>query len=107
MATAVPLIDIQELQRRLGTEPEPFLLDVREPWEYAEAHIAEAHLIPLGQLERRVGEIPRDRTVLAICHSGQRSYAAAAYLMQLGYAQVANVDGGTAAWIQSGFPVIR
>jgi rhodanese-related sulfurtransferase len=103
----LPGISVAELRERLSHQPTPVLVDVREPWEYAQAHVAEARLIPLGELERRVGEIPRDRPILAICHSGQRSHAAAAYLMNLGYPDVANVEGGTAAWIERGFPVAR
>jgi rhodanese-related sulfurtransferase len=49
--------------------------------------------------------VPRNREVLAICHSGQRSLAAAGYLQQLGYTAVSNVDGGTAAWIERGYPL--
>jgi rhodanese-related sulfurtransferase len=107
MPARVPEITVVELRQRLTRDPRPFLLDVREPWEFARGHVAEASLIPLGDLEGRVGEIPRDRPVLAICQSGQRSLAAAAYLLQLGYPEVANVEGGTSAWIEKGFPVSR
>ena len=103
---AIPAIDVNELRRRLAAdEPRPYLLDVREPWEYLAGHVPGAQLIPLGELEQRVAEVPRNREVLAICHSGQRSLAAAGYLLQLGYNSVSNVDGGTAAWIERGFPV--
>ena len=103
---AIPAIDVNELRRRLAAdEPRPYLLDVREPWEYLAGHVPGAQLIPLGELEQRVAEVPRNREVLAICHSGQRSLAAAGYLQQLGYTAVSNVDGGTAAWIERGFPV--
>ena len=98
-------IDVSQLRQQLKAEPVPFLLDVREPWEYQEGHVPGAQLIPLGELEQRVNEVPRDRPILAICHSGQRSLAAAGYLQQLGYTSVTNVDGGTAAWIERGFPV--
>jgi rhodanese-related sulfurtransferase len=101
----VPGIDVTQLRQRLKAEPAPFLLDVREPWEYQAGHVPGAQLIPLGELEQRVTEVPRDRPVLAICHSGQRSLAAAGYLQQLGYTSVSNVDGGTAAWIERGYPV--
>ncbi len=103
--TSVPAIDVKELRRRLEAEPKPYLLDVREPWEYLAGHEPGAQLIPLGELEQRVLEVPRNRDVLAICHSGQRSLAAAGYLRQLGYAAVSNVDGGTAAWIERGYPI--
>ena len=101
----VPGIDVGQLRQRLKAELAPFLLDVREPWEYREGHVPGAQLIPLGELEQRVNEVPRDRPILAICHSGQRSLAAAGYLQQLGYPSVTNVDGGTAAWIERGFPL--
>jgi rhodanese-related sulfurtransferase len=101
----IPAVDVKELRRRLEADgPKPYLLDVREPWEYLAGHVPGAQLIPLGELEQRVSEVPRNREVLAICHSGQRSLAAAGYLQQLGYAAVSNVDGGTAAWIEHGYP---
>ena len=102
---SVPGIDVSQLRQRLAAAPAPFLLDVREPWEYQDGHVPGAQLIPLGELEQRLNEVPRDRPILAICHSGQRSLAAAGYLLHLGYASVSNVDGGTAAWIERGYPV--
>jgi rhodanese-related sulfurtransferase len=98
---------VEDLPERLGSLPPPFLLDVREPWEYAQGRVPGARLLPLGELEDRVDEVPRDRPVLAICHSGQRSLAAAAFLLSLGYADVSNVEGGTSAWIERGFPIER
>src|SRR5207245_11545910 len=100
----VPGIDVKQLRERLEQQPRPFLLDVREPWEYAAGHVPGAQLIPLGELEQRVSEVPRDRPVLAICHSGQRSLAAAGYLLQLGYPEVQNVAGGTAGWLGRAHP---
>jgi len=105
--SGVPAIDVNQLRQRLTAQPAPFLLDVREPWEYEAGHVPGARSIPLAELEDRVNEVPRDRPILAICHSGQRSLAAAGYLIQLGYAAVSNVDGGTAAWVERGYPVER
>ncbi|HET9849140.1 MAG TPA: rhodanese-like domain-containing protein, partial [Candidatus Dormibacteraeota bacterium] len=93
----VPAVGVGDLRQRLTADPRPFLLDVREPWEYVQGHVAEATLIPLGELEQRVDEVPRDQPVLVICHSGQRSLAAAGYLLARGYRDVTNVDGGTGA----------
>ncbi|HEY8678219.1 MAG TPA: rhodanese-like domain-containing protein [Candidatus Dormibacteraeota bacterium] len=103
----VPYIQVDELHERLQQQQRPFLLDVREPWEYAEGHVPGAQLVPLSELESRVSEVPKDRSVLSICHSGQRSLAAAAFLLAEGYPDVSNVDGGTSAWIQRGYPVDR
>jgi len=105
--SGVPAIDVNQLRQGLTAQPAPFLLDVREPWEFEAGHVPGARLIPLAELEDRVNEVPRDRPILAICHSGQRSLAAAGYLIQLGYSAVSNVDGGTAAWVERGYPVER
>ena len=100
-------MNVIDLERQLKQPGTPFVLDVREAWEYAQGHVPEAQLVPLGELEQRIGEVPRDRAVAVICQSGQRSLAAAAYLIALGYPQVANVDGGTTAWVERGFAVTR
>src|SRR5439155_4607444 len=107
LMSGVPAIDVNQLRQGLTAQPAPFLLDVREPWEYEAGHVPGARLIPLAELEDRVNEVPRDRPILAICHSGQRSLAAAGYVIQLGYSAVSNVDGGTAAWVERGYPVER
>ncbi|MBI3901762.1 MAG: rhodanese-like domain-containing protein [Nitrosomonadales bacterium] len=86
-----------------------FLLDVREPDEFAKVHAVGATLIPLGQLPSRLGEIARykDKPVAVICHSGRRSAQGAEILRKAGYTQVVNVEGGTAAWEKAGWPVVR
>ncbi len=104
---SVPSITAEEAHRRLLAEPVPLVLDVREPWEFAEGHVPGAELIPLGELEARLSEVPHDRPILSICQVGQRSLAAAAFLMSRGYRDVTNVDGGTSAWIERGYPVER
>jgi rhodanese-related sulfurtransferase len=85
------------------------LLDVREPDEFAEVHAKDATLIPLNQLPSRLSEIARykNKPVAVICRSGRRSAKGAEILRNAGFTQVANVEGGTTAWIDAGLPVIR
>lgn len=83
-----------------------FLLDVREQSEWDTAHIQGAVLIPLGQLSSRVSEIPTDRDVLIICHSGNRSAQARDQLRAAGYRNTTSIDGGMTAWIAAGLPVV-
>jgi len=80
------------------------LLDVREPDEWQAGHIAGAQHIPLGELRERLAEVPKDRTVLAVCRSGQRSEAATRGLRTLGYT-VENLEGGVTAWKRAGLPL--
>ena len=81
------------------------LIDVREDSEYAEGHIPGAVLIPLGQIPDRLDEIPQDKTVIAVCRSGNRSGQATNFLQQQGFTNVHNMQGGMNAWSQAGYEI--
>lgn len=82
-----------------------YLLDVREPDEWAAGHADEATHIPLGELEQRYREVPLDRTVVCVCRSGVRSAQAAAALAGVGYDAV-NLTGGMRAWAAARLPFV-
>jgi rhodanese-related sulfurtransferase len=106
-ANPVPEMTVREAFARMNeAQRATALIDVRETWEYQEGHAKDATNIPLSELRQRAGEVPRDREVLLICHSGQRSMRAAQFLRTQGVAQVANVMGGTAEWETAGLPMI-
>jgi len=79
------------------------LIDVREDSEYAGGHIPGAVLIPLGQISDRLDEIPQDKTVIAVCRSGNRSGQATSFLRDQGFDNVHNMQGGMNAWGQAGY----
>jgi phage shock protein E len=81
------------------------LIDVREDWEYAEGHIPGAVLIPFDQIPDRFAEIPQDKTVIAVCRSGNRSSQAISFLSQRGFNNVHNMQGGMLAWDQAGYEI--
>jgi rhodanese-related sulfurtransferase len=83
------------------------LVDVREPWEFEEVRAPGALLLPLGEFTRRYSELPQERDLLIICHSGYRSMQAATFLLRHGYSQVANVAGGMEEWEYAGLPIER
>jgi len=93
----IPITQIPELKEKLATEKRPYLLDVRQPVEYRAGHIAGARLIPLGELGRRLNEIPKDREVVCICATGHRSVPAARKLIAAGYA-ASSLKDGMIAW---------
>lgn len=74
-----------------------FILDVREPREFASGHVEGAVNIPLNELRQRMGELPRDRAILAYCSVGQRSYYASRALRQHGF-NARNVSGGMTSY---------
>lgn len=83
-----------------------FVLDVREPYEYAEAHIDGATLIPLGELQARLSEVPRDKQIVVVCRSGNRSQSGREVLRNAGYSSVASMTGGLIRWNASGKPLV-
>ena len=94
-----------DLDRRMQAGDGLFLVDVREPWEFAQGHVPGARLISLGELAARAGELETGRPVAVICATGSRSQSAAAVLGQKGFETVYNVVGGTIRWMQSGLPL--
>jgi rhodanese-related sulfurtransferase len=97
----------QSAQRLLKERQNVYLLDVRTVGEYQQMRLADAHLIPIDQLTRRLGEIPRDRPVIVYCAVGSRSAQVFNYLARNGYAEVYNLDGGIYAWAQRGYPILK
>jgi rhodanese-related sulfurtransferase len=83
-----------------------FVLDVREPDEWAQAHIPGATLIPLGELQARVNELPKDQPVLVYCRSGNRSAAGRDFLKTAGFENVTSMSGGITQWIAAGYETV-
>lgn len=81
------------------------LLDVREDVEWDAGHIEQALHIPMGELNARIDEIPEDRTIVAVCRSGQRSQAVTDALNRAGYT-AHNLEGGMYAWEDAGLPFV-
>ncbi|MHB1193199.1 MAG: molybdopterin-synthase adenylyltransferase MoeB [Longimicrobiales bacterium] len=96
----VPELEPARVLRLLGGDAPPTLVDVRAPWEWQVGSLGSrgAHLVPLGELPGRMAEIPRGRAVVLYCRSGQRSLVAARRLLEAGYAEVYNLQGGLLAW---------
>ena len=93
----IPQITAVELKKRLDNKDDIFVLDVREPYEYQIANIG-GNLIPLGELPQRLGELDKNREIIAHCRSGGRSQKAAELLAQNGFKNVWNMAGGITAW---------
>lgn len=83
-----------------------FILDVRQPEEYKGGHIINAQLIPLGDLQARIGELSKykDKPVVVVCRSGNRSGSACATLTKQGFTEAYNLAGGMMAWQKANLP---
>jgi rhodanese-related sulfurtransferase len=82
-----------------------YLLDVRTPREYSQGRLPGSVLIPVGELERRIAEVPKNRPVMVYCTVGARSRHAAVLLKRRGYSEVLNMTDGIEGWYLNGFPI--
>ena len=83
-----------------------YLLDVREPDEWAAGHAPGAHHVPMMEIPARMAEVPTDAEVVVVCRSGGRSGQVTSYLMGNGWDNVRNLDGGMQRWAASGREVV-
>jgi molybdopterin/thiamine biosynthesis adenylyltransferase/rhodanese-related sulfurtransferase len=93
----VPEITPRDLKSRLDRGDDLFILDVREPHEFQICNL-NGHLIPLGELPRRVHELDSSREIVAHCRSGKRSAEAVDFLRKSGFRKILNLKGGILAW---------
>ena len=108
---AAPLVCPRDLARRLEAGQPVELIDVRTPAEFREVHASAARNVPLDELQgeplRELVELSKAKTLHLICRSGGRAAKACDKLAAAGAANLANVEGGTLAWIDAGLPVVR
>jgi adenylyltransferase/sulfurtransferase len=96
----IPQLTVQEYKRKLDAGQKPFLLDVREPYEYEISKIEGSTLIPLGEVGSRLHELVphKEEEIVIQCRSGARSQTAALQLKEAGFKYVVNLVGGINAW---------
>jgi sulfur-carrier protein adenylyltransferase/sulfurtransferase len=96
----------KEVKERIDRKDNFLLIDVREPHEYQIASIPSSKLIPLGELPKRLSEVPKDIDVVVHCKSGMRSAKGVELLKQNGYTRVVNMKGGILAWSDQVDPAV-
>jgi molybdopterin/thiamine biosynthesis adenylyltransferase/rhodanese-related sulfurtransferase len=107
--TPVREVTALEVAALFASDAPPFMLDVREPWEWAVSNLSAhgARLIPLGELGERIDELPTDRPIVVYCRSGQRSRVAAQRILESSRAEVSSLEGGIKGWAEAIDPTLR
>lgn len=103
-----PWVTTLEATQLINRE-DALVLDVRDPAEFAGGHMLGAKNIPVADIEKRAGEIEKQksRPVIVLCNEGGRASKAAALLRARGFEKVVNLSGGFPAWQQAGLPVVK
>jgi rhodanese-related sulfurtransferase len=99
----VPLISA----RRLASDSDAYLLDLRPADHFARGHVAGSVNIDLEVLHERIGDLPRDRQIVLIDHKGKLTLTTGRYLASQGVTGVSRLDGGFNAWVKTGLPVAQ
>jgi len=94
----IPGVSPLQVKRRLDAHEDFVFLDVRSPAEHQEVRLPHSTLIPLGALRGRLGELPRDKDIVAFCKVSLRGYEAARILQAAGFTRVQVMEGGVAMW---------
>jgi rhodanese-related sulfurtransferase len=97
--------DVVDWRSDPAREP-PLLVDVRDAWERDICAIADSRSLPMGELLKRLDELPRERDLVLVCHSGMRSALAARMLTSQGF-RAHNLAGGVDAWALTVDPAMR
>lgn len=95
--STIPEISVQELEALKKANADIFILDVRNPDEFALCNLG-GHLIPFKDLPNRLNELNKEQHIIVHCHAGGRSRKAVEYLLGLGFIKVDNLRGGITAW---------
>jgi rhodanese-related sulfurtransferase len=105
-ATGGPWVSTTQATHLINRE-DALVVDVREPNEFAAAHLLGAKSLPLARLDASGADLAKrkERPVIVYCDGGDRSAKALAALKKQGFTRVASLSGGIAAWQQAGLPV--
>jgi len=103
---AYKTISVSDASAMIQSSSNLLVVDVRTPQEYAQGHLKAATNIPLSDLPLRIGGLDRNRSILVYCQTGVRSAQAATMLVNAGFTQVYDMEGGLTAWINAGYPTV-
>lgn len=97
-------ISFEEVYKIIENDEDYLIIDVRTEEEYNTGHLKSALLLPVQDLEGRLGEFSKDESIIVYCASGRRSRAAAEILLDNGFTQIYDM-GGIGDWIKEDYPV--
>lgn len=103
--TSVPDVISVSAAHDLYLTESAYLLDVRERTEWDRMHIPATTLLPIGQVQAMLGKFPKDKLIIVISASDNRSQQGRDLLKKSGYSNVTSMAGGITYWRTQGFPV--
>ncbi|MGF9910643.1 rhodanese-like domain-containing protein [Brevibacillus porteri] len=95
---SLQIIDTEQLSQWMTEEKDMVIVDLREPELFEEGRVPNAINIPFAEINEKYRSIPTDKKVVFVCHTGRMGVESGNLLLENGYKDVANLDGGMAKW---------
>ncbi|WP_409178480.1 rhodanese-like domain-containing protein [Brevibacillus fortis] len=95
---SLQIIDSQQLSQWMTDETDMVIVDLREPELFEEGRVPNAINIPFAEINEKYRSIPTDKKVVFVCHTGRMGVESGNLLLENGYKDVSNLDGGMAKW---------
>ncbi|MCW8882931.1 MAG: rhodanese-like domain-containing protein [Sedimenticola sp.] len=99
-------INSKELESKLAANEALYLLDIRSEAEVVGGMLPNSTHLPMHLIPQRINEFSEDQDIVLYCRSGARSYHACMYLMQQGFKNVINLQGGIIDWARNGYSIV-
>lgn len=96
--SALQLIDTAKLTTMLQRKDDMVIVDLREPELYGKERVPGSINIPFESIQQRFAELPRDKKIVFVCHTGRMGTESGNLLISKGYKEVYNLEGGMAKW---------
>jgi len=99
-------IDVTELNDKIESGENIYLLDIRSEAEVAQGVLPDSEHMPMHLIPLKIQDLPKDKDIVLYCRSGARSYHACAFLEQQGVRNSINLRGGIIAWARGGYEIV-
>ncbi|MFS0577302.1 rhodanese-like domain-containing protein [Sporosarcina sp. 179-K 3D1 HS] len=96
--TELHVVDTKTLMKKINSKEDMVIVDLREPELFSQSRVPGSINIPFEEIPSRYTELPNDKNVVFVCHTGRMGMESGNLLLENGYKQVYNLDGGIAKW---------
>lgn len=92
------IVDTKMLTNMINSKKDMVIVDLREPELFSNSRVTNSINIPFEEIQLRYTELPKDKEIVFVCHTGRMGVESGNLLLENGYNQVYNLDGGMAKW---------
>ncbi|ARD49626.1 sulfurtransferase [Sporosarcina sp. P33] len=92
------IVDTETLMEMINSKEDMVIVDLREPELFSQSRVPSSINIPFEEIPSRYTELPNDKKIIFVCHTGRMGMESGNLLLENGFKQVYNLEGGIAQW---------